>query len=108
MLPITELGFTLHKGAFHDALCMRYGRLPSRLAERCDHGHQVLTVEHAASCSKVGLLSLRHSEIMDITATFSSEVCNSVAVELHLQPLADGQLSSASANSQDYACLDVQ
>ena len=24
-LPLTECGFTLHKGAFRDALCLRYG-----------------------------------------------------------------------------------
>ena len=27
-LPITEFGFTLHKGAFHNALALRYGWPP--------------------------------------------------------------------------------
>lgn len=45
--------------------------------------------------------------IRDITAALSSEVCNSVTVKPHLQPLSGEQLSSASANSQDGARLDV-
>jgi len=28
-LPIAETGFALHKGAFRDALCLRYGGFPS-------------------------------------------------------------------------------
>ena len=48
VLPISEFGFTLHKGAFRDALCLRYGWMPSRLPKRCDCGHQ-FTVEHALS-----------------------------------------------------------
>ena len=91
-LPITELAFTLHKGAFCDTLCLRYRWLLSRLSERCECGHQ-FTVKHALSCSKGGFLSLWHNEIRDITATLSSEVCNNVAVEPHLQPLAGEQLS---------------
>ena len=105
-LPISEFGFTLHKGAFRDALCLRYGWLPSRLPERCDCGRQ-FTVEHALSCPKGGFPSLRHNEIRDITAALSAEVCNSVTVEPHLQPLSGEYLSGASANSQDGARLDV-
>ena len=105
-LPIREFGFTLHKGAFRDALCLRYGWLPSRLPDKCDCGHQ-FTVEHALSCSKGGYPSLRHNEIRDITAKLSSEVCNSVTVEPYLQPLAGEQLTGPSANYQDSARLDV-
>ena len=105
-LPISEFGFTLHKGAFRDALCLRYGWLPSRLPERFDCGRQ-FTVEHALSCPKGGFPSLRHNEIRDITAALSAEVCNSVTVEPHLQPLSGEYLSGASANSQDGASLDV-
>ena len=34
-LPITEHGFALHKGAFRDALCLRYGWRPSHLPSYC-------------------------------------------------------------------------
>ncbi len=49
--PVTEHGFTLHKSAFRDALCLRYGWLPSRTPFNCDSGSQ-LSVEHALSCPK--------------------------------------------------------
>ena len=42
-LPISEFGFTLHKGAFRDALCLRYGWMPSKLPERCDCRSQLNT-----------------------------------------------------------------
>ena len=34
-LPIEEHGFTLHKGAFRDALCLRYGWRPPLLPSHC-------------------------------------------------------------------------
>ena len=30
-LPLADHGFTLHKGAFRDALCLRYGWVPQEL-----------------------------------------------------------------------------
>ena len=35
ILPIREQGFVLHKGAFVDALCLRYGWQPSNMATKC-------------------------------------------------------------------------
>ena len=46
-LPIAETGFALHKGAFRDALCLRYGGFPS----------------------------ICHIELRDITAGFLAEMC---------------------------------
>ena len=46
ILPIAEHGFALHKGAFRDALCLRYGWRPPHLPSHCVCGKQ-LTVEHA-------------------------------------------------------------
>ena len=57
-LPIAEFGFTLHKGAFRDTFCLRYGWLPSRLPENCDCGHW-FTTEHALFCSMGGFPTLR-------------------------------------------------
>ena len=54
-LPIADRGFALHKGAFQDALCLRYGwcpqQLPSRCVTVCD---QKFTIEHALSCHREG------------------------------------------------------
>ena len=45
-LPISEHGFVLHKGAFRDALCLRYGWRPSHLPSNCVCG-QNFFIEHA-------------------------------------------------------------
>ena len=73
-LPLTEYGFTLHKAAFHDAIALCSGwplhRTPSHCA--CE---TVFSVDHALSCLKWGLPSLRHNEIGDLTARLLIEVC---------------------------------
>ena len=48
-LPIREHGFTLHKGDFRDALCLRYGWIPPYLSSHCVCGHG-LSIEHALNC----------------------------------------------------------
>ena len=105
-LPVAEFGFTLHKSAFCDALCLRYGWQPSRVPLNCDCGSQ-FSVEHALSCPKRGFPSIRHNEIRDLTANLLSEVCNDVCIEPHLQPITGEHLSGASANTQDGARLDI-
>ena len=49
-LPLNEHGFSLHKGAFRDALALRYGWQLSNLPKECVCG-KAFTVEHAFSCS---------------------------------------------------------
>jgi len=105
-LPVAEFGFTLHKCAFRDALCLRYGWLPARTPINCDCGTR-FSVEHALSCPKGGFPSIRHNEIRDITANLLSEVCNNVCIEPHLQPITGEHLRGASANTQDGARLDI-
>ena len=103
-LPVMEFSFTLHKSAFRDALCLRYGWLPDRAPTNCDCGTN-FSVEHALSCPKGGFPSIRHNEIRDLTAYLLSEVCNNVCTEPHLQPVTGEQLNGATANSQDRARL---
>ena len=62
ILPIDENGFTLHKGAFRDAIALRYGWLPSNIPSTCTCGKS-FTVEHALSCPLGGFPSIRHNEI---------------------------------------------
>ena len=71
-LPITEHGFALHKGAFRDALCLRYGWRPSHLPSHCICGQNF--VEHALICSRGGYPSIRHNELRHITAGFLSSL----------------------------------
>ena len=105
-LPVMEFSFTLHKSAFRDALCLRYGWLPDCAPTNCDCGTN-FSVEHALSCPKGGFPSIRHNEIRDLTANLLSEVCNNVCTEPHLQPVTGEQLNGATANSQDGARLDI-
>ena len=105
-LPIAEHGFALHKGAFRDALCLRYGWRPPHLPSNCVCGKQY-TIEHALSCACGGLPSIRHNELRDITAQLLTETCHGVGIEPPLQPLEDEQLRHRTANREDGARLDI-
>ena len=48
-LPIAEHGFTLDKGAFRDALCLRFGWRSAGLPTTCVCGKN-FSVEHALNC----------------------------------------------------------
>ena len=105
-MPIEEFGFTLHKGAFRDALALWYNWEPLHTASTCDCGTK-FSVEHALSCSKGGFPSIIHNEIRDLTATLLIEVCNEVCVEPELQPITGETLTGATSNVQDGARLDI-
>ena len=101
-LPIEELGFSLHKGAFWDALALRYGWSPLNVPSHCACGVS-FSIQHVLSCPKGGFPSLRHNEVRDFTATVMTEVCHDVCVEPHLQPLSGEALNGATAISTDDA-----
>ena len=105
-LPIQEHGFALHKGAFRDTLCLRYGWQPKHLPSHCACGSK-FTVDHALNCHRGGFPSIRHNEIRDITAHLLTEVCHGVGTEPHLQPVRDEQLFHRTANREDGARLDI-
>ena len=105
-LPIEEFGFTLHKGAFRDALALRYGWCPTMTPSHCACG-QPFSVSHALSCHMGGYPSIRHNEIRDLTADLMSVVCHSVSTEPHLQPVDGEALRGASANTSEGARLDI-
>ena len=107
VLPLTEHGFDLHKGAFRDALSLRYGWQLTHLPSNCVCGKH-FTVEHAFSCSRGGFPSLRHNDVRDITANLLAEVCHNVAVEPDLLPLSGEQFQHRTANTEDGARLDVR
>ena len=100
---LIDHGFTLHKGSFRDALCLRYGWTPSYLPSHsvCDKD---FTIEHALSCMRGGFPSIRHNEICDVTAHFLSDVCHDVMIEPPLQELTGEVFTHKPANCQDGAC----
>ena len=102
MLPIQEHGFALHKGAFRDALCLRYGWQPNLLPSTCVCG-KTFSIEHSLNCPYGGYPSIRHNELRDITATLLTEVCHSVGTKPGLQPLPGELLKHKIANDADDA-----
>ena len=106
-LPIEEHGFTLHKGAFRDALALRYGWQPNGLSTTCSCGKEN-SVQHALSCTKGGLPIHRHNDICDITASLMEEVSVSTETEPALQLLTGETLHGASANTQDNGRVDIK
>ena len=107
MLPLTEHGFNLHKGAFQDALSLRYGWQLIHLPGNCACGKH-FTIEHAFSCSHGGFPTLRHNDVRDITANLLAEVCCNVAVDPDPQTLTGEQFQHRTANTDDGARLDVR
>ena len=105
-LPIAEHNFTLHKGSFRDALCLRYGWKPTRMPSHCVCGYNY-SVEQAFSCPTGALPSIRHNDIRDLTARLLTEVCPNVTIEPDLQPLSGETLSLRTSNREDGARLDV-
>ena len=105
-LPVEEFGFALHKGAFRDALALRYGWPPLYAPSHCVCGESFST-SHALSCRLGGYPAIRHNEIRDLTANLLSEVCHSVSTEPHLQPLQGEALRGASASTEECARLDI-
>ena len=106
-IPMSKHGFNLHKQAFRDALCLRFGWTPTRLATHCPCG-QPFSVNHVFSCPKGAMLSIRHNAIRDITAQLLMEVCPNMCVEPTLQRLTGESFPLRSTNTEEGARLDVK
>jgi hypothetical protein len=106
-LPVEENGFALHKGAFRDAIALRYGWRPKGMPSICACG-KANGVEHALSCCKGGHVIRRHNEIRDVTASLLKEVTHNVETEPSLQPLTGELLRGRSANTEDEARVDIK
>ena len=105
-LPLEEFGLTLHKGAFRDAIALRYGWQPLHTPTSCACGTN-FSVEHALSCPMGGFPTIQHNEVRDLTAKLMTEVCHNACTEPTLQPITGEVLSGASAIIEDGARLDV-
>ncbi len=105
-LPLKSHGFALHKGAFRDAIALRYDWPLAMVPTKCVCGEQ-FTPDHAMICRYGGYPTLRHNEVRDLVAGFLREVGSDVCCEPRLQPLT-GERLPASANKDDEARLDVR
>lgn len=105
-LPLTSQGFSLHKGAFRDAVRIRYGWPLENTPTYCVCGAS-FTTDHVMTCPTGGYPTLRHNEVRDLTANLLNEVCSDVAIEPLLQPLS-GESLPPSAIREDDARLDIR
>lgn len=105
--PVQEHGFALHKGAFRDAMALRYGWEPKTLPSHCACGDH-FTVSHALSCAKGGFVALRHNEVRDLTAGLLTEVSHDVETEPELQPLDGEVFQHRSTRTDACARLDIK
>ena len=106
VLPISDHGFALHKGAFHDATCLRYNWQPPNLPSHYVCGSSFNT-DHALTCPTGGFPSVRHNDLRDFTANLLTKVCPNVCIEPPLQALTWELLSHETSHSEDGARLDV-
>lgn len=105
-LPLSSMGLALHKGAFRDALCLRYGWQPALLPTTCVCG-AAFNVAHALSCPTGGFPTLRHNEIRDLLADLMTSVAHDVQVEPVLQPVTGETFTLRSTTVDDGARLDL-
>lgn len=105
-IPLERHGFSLHKGAFRDAIALRYGWPLQHLPQHCACG-QPFSVDHALICRCGNYVIHRHNQLRDLTAGLLREVCTDVSIEPPLQPLSGEQLNP-SANTEDSARLDIR
>ena len=108
--PIEEHGYFLHKGAFRDAIALRYGWRPEGMPSTCVCG-KANDVSHALSCPRGGYIIQRHNEVRDTTAAILKEAAplvKCVEIEPALQPLTGETLNGRTANQDDNSRLDVK
>ena len=105
VIPIDEMGFSLNKGEFRDALKLRYDWEIADKPSICVCG-DVFNVDHAMVCRRGGFIIQRHNELRDLEADMLGMVCNDVEIEPVLQELTGESLPSG-ANRAPNARLDI-
>ena len=107
VLPLSDHGFALPKGAFRDALCLRYGWPVPELPTTCVCGSP-LEIEHALSCHFGGLPIRRHNEVRNLLASCIRKAGCETAIEPPLQRLSGEQFTRPSTTTDDEARLDIK
>ena len=107
VLPLDDHVFSLQKGPFKDAICLRYGWKPPNTPTKCNCG-SVFSTNHGMICPMGGFPTIRHNKLRDVTASLLSEVCHNVATEPRLQPLNGESMTHRTAITTDDARFDIR
>ena len=69
-------------------------------------------IQHSMSCKKDGFISIRHSDLQNITANMMLEVCNVKIVDTEaepkLTPLSGEELQGITSNNSKEARVDIR
>ena len=104
-LPLANLGYTLNKQEFRDAVHLRYGWRIADMPIHCSCGDRN-DIDHALACKRGGYVVFRHNKIRDLNADLLNQVCKDVKTEPPLLPLQSESLEHT-GNVADGARLDV-
>ena len=104
-LPLKNMGYSLNKQDFQDALCLRYGWPISGVPFHCACGSKN-DIDHCLTCKKGGYVNMRHNIIRDTEASIMKDVAYDVHTEPGLLPVGNTQLKNGT-NIAEMARLDV-
>ena len=109
IIPDIVNGMSLSKGEFVDSLRMRYGLELENLPKKCDGCGCNFSIEHALSCKKGGLVTVRHNEVRDelaylaTLATCSSRIRDEPIIQTSHETRSTGLPRSAQTQAQSPA-----
>ena len=67
-----------------------------------------MDIQHAMSCKKGGLITIRHTDLRDLTANLLAEVCKDVDIKPQLLPVTDETFNNQKANTSNEASVDTK
>ena len=105
IIPLKEMGFTLNKEEFHDAVSLQYDWEINDIPRECVCGER-FNVIHAMICMKGGFVVQRHNELRDSGAELLNLVCKDVEAESVLQDIT-GEVLGRGANASQEARVDI-
>ena len=65
VVPSRLNGTSISADEWRDNVRLRYNHLPLNMPQHCDGCNERMTVEHALSCKKGGLVHIRHDDVAD-------------------------------------------
>ena len=102
VLPLKNLGYSLNKQEFQDAIRLRYGWTIPDTPKHCGCGKKN-SVDHSLNCHLGGYVHLRHNNIRDTEAKIMKEVAFDVKIEPGLAKVSKNMNLAPGSNIEDNA-----